>query len=39
MTMTEDRPASNWVGTRPVRHAGYDKEVGSLLYTSDAADE
>ncbi|MBJ32086.1 MAG: oxidoreductase [Acidimicrobiaceae bacterium] len=35
MTITEDRPAYKWVGTRPVRHDGYDKVVGKARFAAD----
>ena len=35
MTVTEDRPAYKWVGTRPIRHDGYDKVVGKARFAAD----
>ncbi len=35
MTVTEDRPTYKWVGTRPIRHDGYDKVVGKARFAAD----
>ena len=35
MTVTEDRPAYKWVGTRPIRHDGYEKVIGKARFAAD----
>ena len=40
MTATENPPVSEtkgytWVGTRPIRHDGYDKVVGKARFAAD----
>ena len=35
MTATENRPTYKYVGTRPVRHDGYDKVIGKARFAAD----
>ena len=35
MTATESRPDYKWVGTRPIRHDGYDKVIGKARFAAD----
>ncbi len=35
MTATENRPTYKWVGTRPIRHDGYDKVTGKARFAAD----
>ena len=35
MTATENPPQYKWVGTRPIRHDGYDKVVGKARFAAD----
>jgi CO/xanthine dehydrogenase Mo-binding subunit len=35
MTVTADPPAYKWVGTRPIRHDGYEKVIGKARFAAD----
>ena len=35
MTATENPQTYKWVGTRPIRHDGYDKVVGKARFAAD----
>lgn len=35
MTATENRPTYKYVGTRPIRHDGYDKVIGKARFAAD----
>ena len=35
MTVAADPPAYKWVGTRPIRHDGYEKVIGKARFAAD----
>ena len=35
MTAVEENPGYKWVGTRPIRHDGFDKVVGKARFAAD----